>query len=135
MSISQSNFQFQNPFLTKLEYNINSIDKDQYDGINGIQTNIKIDDSKAEDNHALVALNLKIGTDTTAFKIDIEMQASFTWNDSFEKEQVNQLLNQNAPALLLSYMRPIISQITGYGFQSFVLPFIDFSKNGEREDR
>lgn len=72
-----------------------------------------------------------MGTEHTPFVLNIEMQANFKWIDEFSKSEVSTLLNQNAPALLLSYMRPIISEITSYGFNSFMLPFIDFSKNNK----
>lgn len=64
----------------------------------------------------------------TPFSLEIEMQSDFYLKESLPEKEVKILLQQNAPSLLLSYMRPIVSEITGYGFQSFKLPFLDFTK-------
>ena len=41
---------------------------------------------------------------------------------------VDQLLRQNAPALLLSYLRPTVAQITSSSeFETFDIPFVNFS--------
>lgn len=43
---------------------------------------------------------------------------------------IEKLLNQNAPSLLLGYLRPIISQITAASpYNAYNLPFIDFQRN------
>ncbi len=43
-------------------------------------------------------------------------------------EKVDKLLNQNAPSLLLSYVRPVISQLTGASpFEAFNIPFMNFT--------
>lgn len=81
-----------------------------------------------------MALNLKMGNEDTAFALEIEMQSKFKWNKSFNANQIDNLLNQNAPALLLSYMRPLVSETTGYGFNSVMLPFIDFSNNSTNHE-
>lgn len=136
MSVQQSGFQFQNPILTKARYNINPKNSEgSYDEIRNIQTNVRVDRSRINERRAIVALNLKMGTSTTQFELEMEMQSSFRWDDSFEEKDINNLLNQNAPALLLSYMRPLVSQLTGYGFQSIKLPFIDFSKNTDSSSK
>lgn len=127
--MDKSNFQFKDPVLTKLDYNINvGLSKKEYTQFEGITTKVKVDDTTKDDFKAKVALNLKMGTDSTPFTLEMEMQSDFIWNNSFKNTEIDLLLKQNAPALLLSYMRPIISEITGYGFNSFMLPFIDFSK-------
>ena len=56
-------------------------------------------------------------------------KAEFRWPDSLNVEMVEKLLNQNAPSLLLGYLRPIISQITAASpYNAYNLPFIDFSE-------
>lgn len=64
----------------------------------------------------------------TPFSLEIEMQSDFYLKESLPEKEVKILLQQNAPSLLLVYMRPIVSAITGYSFQSFKLPFLDFTK-------
>ena len=126
-----SGFQFKNPILTKLNYNINPVGLKK---IGNIQTNIRVDNSLKEKKDAIVALNLKMGNEDTAFALEIEMQSKFKWNKSCNANQIDNLLNQNAPALLLSYMRPLVSETTGYGFNSVMLPFIDFSNNSTNHE-
>ena len=56
------------------------------------------------------------------------MVSGFTWND-LDDEMVDTLLRQNAPALLLSYARPIIASITNASkFPTYNIPFFDFSE-------
>ncbi len=38
--------------------------------------------------------------------------ANFRWNDELDDNMIDRLLNQNAPSLLLSYLRPIVAQVT-----------------------
>lgn len=64
----------------------------------------------------------------TPFSLESEMQSDFYLKESLPEKEVKILLQQNAPSLLLAYMRPIVSAITGYSFQSFKLPFLDFTK-------
>ena len=55
--------------------------------------------------------------------------AEFRWPDSLNMGMIEKLLNQNAPSLLLGYLRPIISQITAASpYNAYNLPFIDFSE-------
>ena len=45
------------------------------------------------------------------------------------EEQQEKLLTQNAPALLLSYMRPLVASATAASpYPAYHLPFIDFTK-------
>ena len=55
--------------------------------------------------------------------------ANFRWMEGFEKEQIDLLVSQNAPALLLSYARPIISMTTNAShYPAYNIPFINFTK-------
>ena len=64
------------------------------------------------------------------FIISIEMQGDFSWSSDMEENIVKVLLKQNAPAVLLSYMRPYITTITtGSGYPPLVLPFMNFVEN------
>lgn len=55
--------------------------------------------------------------------------AYFRWNDSLEDEFVDGLLHQNAPSLLLSYLRPVIAQITmASPYDAYNIPFINFTQ-------
>lgn len=70
---------------------------------------------------------LSIGeiSEKNPFFINISEAAGFKWED--DTEDVDKLLSQNAPALLLSYMRPTISMITAASkYPAYNLPYINF---------
>lgn len=79
-----------------------------------------------ENKEAVVNLKLKIGENNEKypFHIELEIYATFKCEDEglFDK-----LVKNNAPALLLSYARPIISLVTAQsGYPAFNLPFMSF---------
>ena len=50
--------------------------------------------------------------DDIPFYIEAIEGANFRWNDELDDNMIDRLLNQNAPSLLLSYLRPIVAQVT-----------------------
>lgn len=127
----ESAFQFTNPSLIKLEFGIN----EGFCNSDSKEVNIKINmavsvERSGDSNQARVSLKIELGERGTAnpyYIIAIE-SANFKWNENIDEEKVDRLLNQNAPSLLLSYVRPIISQITGVSpFDTFNIPFMNFT--------
>lgn len=123
-----SDFQFSNPSLTKLNFQIyDDFEKETGKNIEfTIKSDIKIDKSEIE-NIASVELTLEIGEvgENIPFVINISQYANFKWGA--DMEDVDELLSQNAPALLLSYMRPIISLITAASkYPAYNLPYMNF---------
>ena len=77
---------------------------------------------------AAVRLKLKIGdkTEKYPFCIIIIMSGDFICS---KEEFFDKMIQTNAPALLLSYARPIVSLVTAQaGFSSFNLPFMNFTE-------
>jgi len=75
--------------------------------------------------------------DVVPFKCDVLSEGIFSWNQSVSKEQLDNYLNINAPSILLSYIRSIISMITSYaGLPNVMIPLINFYKSSmePRED-
>ena len=69
-------------------------------------------------------------TNEYPFVIKIIMASDFMWEDELEDGLVDKLLKANATSLILSYMRPIISNITNNSkYPVFNLPFLDMQKN------
>lgn len=63
------------------------------------------------------------------FQIEITSEGIFTWNESVSKEELHNYLNYNAPSILLSYIRSIVSMTTAYaGIPNFMIPLINFYK-------
>lgn len=129
--MKKSKLQFKNPRLKKLSFEVNNnFKKDE---------KIELDiDSKTNinrtGNKANVSLTLNIfkkeDLEKVPFFIQIEMSGEFRWPEELEEELLNVLLNSNAPAILLSYIRPYISTVTsGAGYPALILPLIDFTQN------
>lgn len=63
------------------------------------------------------------------------MSAKFLWEGDLEEKVVKSLLKSNAPAALLSYIRPIVSMMTmSSKYPALNIPFIDFTKNEISEE-
>ena len=127
----ESAFQFSNPSLTKMEFCINEEFENHRDKEVRIAVNMGVQiDRNETDNNAKVSLTLEIGKKGASdpFYVCATEMAEFRWPDDLNREMVEKLLNQNAPSLLLGYLRPIISQITAASpYNAYNLPFIDFS--------
>lgn len=123
-----SKFQFSNPKVIKLFFQPN----EDYKPIkkNKLTTKSEISKHIIEDNKAIVILSLEIGEDIKEqpFYISIDMSAVFTYNGDASDIEFDKLLSINAPAMLLSYTRPIISLITSQaGFPALNVPFVNFT--------
>lgn len=129
----ESAFQFKNPALTHLEFEVNEEFDNRKNGEVQIRINMSVQISRnSNSNEALVGLEFEIGekSDDCPFYIKAVEAADFKWEDELEEEMVKQLLNQNAPSLLLSYLRPIVVQITSASpYDAYNIPFINFASN------
>ena len=97
-----------------------------------IKLNIDISIEKRGNKEATVKLSVKIGekSDKDPYFIRAVEKSDFRWSDEVEDNMVESLLSQNAPSLLLSYLRPIIVQITAsspYGIYN--IPFVNFANS------
>ena len=121
-----SKFQFVNPYLEE----INFVTNPDFNGEDEIEMqnsfNIHVKQSEDE-NRANVELELEINThnEQAPFKLRITVASDFKWDDLDDKT-VDTMLNLNAPALLLGYMRPIVASVTNSSiFPAYNLPFIN----------
>lgn len=125
--MKESEFKFVDPYLEKLVFFENkSFDAKKqevkFENIFDIEIN-----RKEDENIAKVVLQLQVGTDGEApFKLWIRVASNFMW-ENLSEEILDIMLNNNAPALLLGYMRPIVASITNSSkFPTYNLPFINF---------
>ena len=85
-----------------------------------------------EENSASLKLYLELFPDKSKdrpFYMQVVSIASFIWAEGLEEKIVENLLSVNAPAIMLSYIRPIISNITTYSGQPpLIIPLIDLTK-------
>lgn len=62
------------------------------------------------------------------FRLINVVEGDFGWTNDIPAEQVSALLKTNAPAVLMSYIRPIISIQTSFaGFPALIIPLVDFT--------
>jgi preprotein translocase subunit SecB len=128
-----SKFQFENPALLRLNFQVNeAFDTNRIGGFE-IQTQFKVRIDRSEgDAKAKVTLTLTISQEDGPFEIDAAIAALFHWDDSIQADMIDRLLKANAPALLVSFLRPIIANITNVSpYPAFNLPFMDFSTGAE----
>ena len=132
--MKESNFQFTDPSLTFMQFQENrkfSIEKGKEIEI---QTSVNVRNTKISEDEAVVELLIKLGDkgNTSPFYLETIFMAKFKWVLGVEEDKVDLFLNQNAPALLLSYARPIISMTTNAShFPAYNIPFINFiNKSG-----
>ena len=128
--MSKSSFQFSQPLLTYSKFEMASPDTEYNDNISiNIGRNIiKAQEKKEALVELTVELNKKgdIIDEKSIFNAEFRMQALFTWDDSLQQEQADKMLELNAPALLLSYIRPLIATITAASpLPEYNIPFIN----------
>lgn len=127
-----SNFQYKNPHLKEIRY----IENEQFNPkIQQVEfeNNFNVKISLINANSAEVEFTLILQTlenDNGPFSLQICVAAEFEWNEELQDEDtIKSLLNLNAPALLLGFMRPIVANITNLSqFPVYNIPFIDFTK-------
>lgn len=120
-----SDFQFLNPYLKEISYVINREFQlyDDFKMDNSFSVNIKRNENMA---NVELLLETNLEKENAPFKLKIKVASDFKWENLDEKE-VEMMLNVNAPALLLGYMRPIVANITNSSnLPAYNLPFINF---------
>ncbi|MEG2262685.1 MAG: protein-export chaperone SecB [Raoultibacter sp.] len=129
-----SDFQFTSPVLLGIQMNVNkdyTPDKEKKVPIHA-EVNVNVLKVKAL-NEAQVTLYLSVNkdmSDSAPYVIEAEITSLFTWDkEAYTDEMLNGLLKQNAPALLISYIRPLIAMITNASpYETCTIPFMDFTK-------
>lgn len=128
--MTKSTFQFITPYLTELEFEFNKEfnPNEKFE----LKESFHKDISRyPNENKAYVELSLQIDAEKNKpFRILISFASEFVWED-FEGDvgQIDEALDRSASLVLLSYMRPIVSQITGMSpLPSYEVPFYVFSE-------
>ena len=125
-----SKFQFLNPYLKEVYFVVNpnfNVDDGEIEMQNSFNVQVKRSEN---DNRANVELELETNIDNekAPFQLRIKVASDFKWEDLDDKT-VDTMLEFNAPALLLGYMRPIVANITNSSnFPAYNLPFINFKE-------
>lgn len=108
------------------------------DGQLGVEISHKVDveeiESTDEVNIRKVILTLYLygqqDLSEVPFKLNLKIEGVFSWEADLDKETALILLNQNAPAILYSYLRPAITFLTiSANLPPLVIPLMNFTKN------
>jgi preprotein translocase subunit SecB len=126
-----SNFQLKDHRLINIKYDLNPTFINPK-GTISLDILSEVTVTRNSKNEATVQFTLFVFKDQNMedvpFKIKTVHEGNFKWDDSYEEDLIQNLLHYNAPAILLSYDRSIISQMTAYsGLPPLLLPLIDFT--------
>jgi len=135
--MQESSFQLVGkPRLRKFDFTLS--EEYRFDGEVKLDMSNNIQISKGIDQNAQQAIViLRIGVfdgssiDEVPFKIKVEIEGHFRWNESLEENEtaLNALLKQNSPAILYSYIRPLITMITvEANMPPLVIPLMNFQQ-------
>ena len=128
-----SSFQFTQPLLINSQFEMRRKQKAEDD----VQVHLgrKIVRLKDDNKKAIIELKVQLNKaedqerDDPCFIAEVTMQSMFSWTEETDEKQAEALLNVNAPALLLSYARPIIAQLTSASpLQTYNIPFINMNE-------
>lgn len=139
-----SAFQFSNPILEHINFNLNGTDNGELEtgelSLEFGTTDFEDDGSGGKSAKARLIISNQISNGNSKnlpYDFSVTYTAMFHWNtDDISDEQATKYLFVNGQALLLSYFRPIINTIVrASGAPNFNLPFIDFTddQNFEKE--
>jgi len=130
--IKLSDFQMLNQRLIRTEFEVNKnlVLKNENNIKLDIHTDLRINKNE-KDRQAIVTLTLKIfdkeKNTECPFYIILENEGRFSWSANLK--DVNNYLEINAPSILISYLRSVVSQLTSFaGFPPLILPLINFTK-------
>ena len=129
--MKKSMFQFKNPHIEKISFEINNNIPFEDDIPLGVNVQTFLSD---EENAALVKLFLTVGEldgNSKKLKNSIYFSGCIVSEFKWEKElkNVENMLKVNGGAVLLSYLRPILSSLTMQaGIKPLHIPLIDFTE-------
>lgn len=132
--MKESFFRFRRPVIKDINYKLSDTFRPDQD----IRIDNKITSNytkNAEEKKALVELRIELGyeeSENSPFCLSLTIIAEFHWDEDSRAEKVDILLRQNAPALLLSYARPVISNITSNSVIPYEIPFMDFTSRNRK---
>ncbi|MGL4902932.1 MAG: protein-export chaperone SecB [Cetobacterium sp.] len=133
--MKKSNFNLlKQPLIKKMDF-LSNTEFDQNTSKANINIDIKItNELSTTQNKAQVFLMIMLNTEKdikdVPFILKSEILGQFSWEENATEEEISDFLNSVAPSILLSYMRPIISNIITYsGLPPYIIPFLDLRVN------
>lgn len=131
--MKRSSFQLKEQAIIDIDYKVNEFYSQSEEDLKiDVQTAVK----KVGDNIAAVYLTVNLFKNedfqSVPFSMTVKSRGIFTWDSELEKTALTSLLQNNAPAILYSFIRPIVSNLTAFSIGgSLILPLLNFSENCE----
>ena len=129
--MKESFFQLKEQNITNVEFIKNNLCNEHNFKLE-FKHNIKV--TNINEREAVVSLEFSVFnkklTEKIPFYINIKIEGIFIWKEINDEDLLNSLLYENAPAVLLSFIRSMISQITAYsGYPTLIIPLLNFKKD------
>lgn len=138
--MKESNFRFEEPILISVHFDVNG----EFRREKGKAAPMSILASgntqrSAEKKESILEFILRINYEDekerkkdAPFWVTAVYAAKFFWDDSIPEETVEQLLDGIAPSLLMSYIRPLVAQLTSLSpFPTYHIPYLNITKISE----
>lgn len=143
--MKKSQFQFTKPILDKVIFKVSDEQIEAKNVQIQHEIGVRIEDLVENEKEKRVHLEVKLGSpkldtgeidvDAFPFYIEVKMQATFLIGEIQDEGLVNELLQKNAPVLLLSYIRPIVHNLSSMSkFPPYDIPFLDFTSSDINEE-
>jgi preprotein translocase subunit secB len=128
--VKESFFRLRSQFTEEIIFKKNSDFKDRKIKL---KVSHKLEINNIDETSSSVRLIFNIFTEeelaVSPFFISITQLGEFEYPSDLDRTDLENLLNINAPAVLLSYIRGLISQITAFsGYPALIIPLINFAK-------
>jgi len=108
------------------------MDNDDYvseNGSNSTNLRMQLQLKENDDDTVVETLTAFIEGKQVPYKLQVSMSASFFLRDVDEANKTS-FLRINAPSLIFSYIRPLVSQLTSISkYETVTLPFFDFTNS------
>lgn len=133
MAKEQKSFRFSNPQLSGVMMKV--LNRDISDNPSEIIKQVKISShiTNQQELHAQVSLTVEnfddvADLDDKSYVFTVTYTSEFSWSEDVGEKNVESFLTINAPALLLSYVRNTVSNLTSSArVERLDLPFYDFT--------
>lgn len=138
--MDKSNFQLDRQRIISTDFTLNKDFLKKNNNLN-IELEGKTEVKILSENTAIVIFSLSVFNnkplEEVPFQIKVASEGTFSWNLSMDKKKLYNFLNINAPSILLSYIRSVVSMITSYaGLPNIMIPLINFYKpSSTQEDK
>ncbi len=134
--VKESPFEFGNINIIAIDFKCKKM-LDEGDHEISIKREVKLYeiDNDIENNkfENKVVLTLEISTENKEAIVSASIQGDFKI-EGVDNSRAKILFQQNAPALLLSYLRPILSVLLQKSYFPVDIPFLDFTEPIEKKD-